>query len=131
MNLGFRVFELVFVCVVCWVLPFGFGSSNSSSRPAVVNIGAIFTFDSTIGRVAKLAIQEAVKDVNSNSSILHGTKLVVNMKSSNCSGFLGMVQGNHFFTQFSVGFSGFLDFDSQEFCFRNCFEIVRNLLLCC
>ncbi|CAN6579966.1 unnamed protein product [Malus baccata var. baccata] len=96
MNLGFRVFELVFVCVVCWVLPFGFGSSNSSSRPAVVKIGAIFTFESTIGRVAKLAIQEAVKDVNSNSSILHGTKLAVNMQSSNCSGFLGMVQALQF-----------------------------------
>ncbi|KAB2632010.1 glutamate receptor 3.3-like [Pyrus ussuriensis x Pyrus communis] len=96
MNLGFRVFHLVFVCVVCWVLPFGFGSSNSSSRPAVVNIGAIFTFDSTIGRVAKLAIQEAVRDVNSNSSILHGTELVVHMRTSNCSGFLGMVQALQF-----------------------------------
>ncbi|KAM1127260.1 glutamate receptor 3.3 [Malus sylvestris] len=96
MNLGFRVFGLVFVCVVCWVLPFGFGSSHSSSRPAVVKIGAIFTFESTIGRVAKLAIREAVKDVNSNSSILHGTKLAVNMQSSNCSGFLGMVQALQF-----------------------------------
>lgn len=110
MNLGFRVFELVFVCVVCWVLPFGYGSSNSSSRPAVVHIGAIFTFDSTIGRVAKLAIEEAVKDVNTNSSILHGTKLVVHMRSSNCSGFLGMVQGDHFSTQFSVGFFVFSGF---------------------
>ncbi|KAM1909271.1 hypothetical protein ACFX13_038049 [Malus domestica] len=96
MNLGFRVFGLVFVCVVCWDLPFGFGSSHSSSRPAVVKIGAIFTFESTIGRVAKLAIREAVKDVNSNSSILHGTKLAVNMQSSNCSGFLGMVQALQF-----------------------------------
>ncbi|XP_068306831.1 glutamate receptor 3.3 [Pyrus communis] len=96
MKLGFRIFELVFVCVVFGVLPFGFGTSNSSSRPAVVNIGAIFTFDSTIGRVAKLAIQEAVKDVNSNSSILHGTELVVHMRTSNCSGFLGMVQALQF-----------------------------------
>lgn len=84
------------MCVVFGVLPFGFGSSNASSRPAVVNIGAIFTFDSTIGRVAKLAIQEAVKDVNSNSSILHGTELVVHMRTSNCSGFLGMVQALQF-----------------------------------
>lgn len=66
-------------------------SGNVSSRPPVVNIGAIFSFDSTIGRVAKIAIQEAVKDVNSNSSILPGTKLVVQMHDSNCSGFLGMV----------------------------------------
>lgn len=67
---------------------------NATSRPAVVNIGAIFTFNSTIGRVAKIAIQEAIKDVNANSSILQGTKLAIQMRNSNCSGFLGMVEGN-------------------------------------
>ncbi|KAK2988212.1 hypothetical protein RJ640_020694 [Escallonia rubra] len=66
-------------------------SGNVSSRPAVVKIGAIFTVDSTIGRVAKIAIEAAVNDVNSNSSILPGTKLNINMQNSNCSGFLGMV----------------------------------------
>ncbi|KAM7518079.1 hypothetical protein LguiB_017041 [Lonicera macranthoides] len=67
------------------------GNVSSRSRPAVVNIGVIFTHESTIGRVAKLAIKEAVKDVNSNSSVLGGTKLVIEMQNSNCSGFLGMV----------------------------------------
>ncbi|KAG7971428.1 hypothetical protein I3843_07G133500 [Carya illinoinensis] len=76
-------------------LPSSF-SKNVSSRPAIVNIGALFTFNSTIGRVAKIAIEEAVKDVNSNSSILHGTKLVVTMHDSNCSGFLGMVEALQF-----------------------------------
>ncbi|XAR61523.1 hypothetical protein NMG60_11015973 [Bertholletia excelsa] len=66
-------------------------NGNLSSRPAVVNIGAIFAFDSTIGRVAKIAIEQAIKDVNSNSSILPGTKLAVHMQNSNCSGFVGMV----------------------------------------
>ena len=75
----------------------GFGV-NVSSRPAVVNIGAMFSFDSTIGRVAKIAIEEAVKDVNSNSIVLTGTKLVVNMQDSNCSGVLGMFRGNLFYT---------------------------------
>lgn len=84
------VFPLVFL----YLGSFSFGSSNNvSSRPAVVNIGALFTFDSTIGRVAKIAIEEAVKDVNSNFSILHGTKLIVKMHNTNCSGFLGMVEG--------------------------------------
>ncbi|KAJ9165839.1 hypothetical protein P3X46_020665 [Hevea brasiliensis] len=71
-------------------------SRNVASRPAVVNIGALFSFDSTIGRVAKIAIEEAVKDVNANSSILHGSKLVVTMQSSNCSGFTGMVESMRF-----------------------------------
>lgn len=68
----------------------------SSSRPAVVNIGAIFNFDSVVGKVAKIALDEAVKDVNSNTSILHGTKLVLSMQSSNYSGFIGMVQALRF-----------------------------------
>lgn len=77
------VFFIVPPCVV----------SDNVSTPAFVHIGAIFTFDSTIGRVAKIALEEAVKDVNADNSVLHGTKLVLTMQSSNCSGFLGMVQG--------------------------------------
>ncbi|KAI9073699.1 hypothetical protein K1719_044363 [Acacia pycnantha] len=70
--------------------------SGNSSRPAVVHIGALFTFDSTIGRVAKIALEEAVKDVNANASVLRGTKLVLTQQNSNCSGFLGMVQALRF-----------------------------------
>lgn len=84
----FSILSLLLLC-------FGVLSNgrNASSRPAVVKIGSIFTFDSTIGRVAKIAIEEAVKDVNSNSTLLPGTQLVVQMQNSNCSGFLGMVGG--------------------------------------
>ncbi|KAJ1397584.1 Solute-binding protein family 3/N-terminal domain of MltF [Sesbania bispinosa] len=71
-------------------------SNVSSSRPSVVNIGAIFTFDSVIGKVAKIAMEEAVKDINANTNILHGTKLVLHMQTSNCSGFDGMVQALRF-----------------------------------
>lgn len=77
------------------LLPYGF--SENVSRPAIVKIGAIFTFNSTIGRVAKIAMEEAVKDVNSNSSILPGTILNLTMQDSNCSGFFGMVEGTLFF----------------------------------
>lgn len=85
--------------------PYGF-SKNISSRPAVVNIGAVFTFESTIGRVAKIAIEEAVKDVNSNSSILLGTKLAVKMQDSNCSGFFGMVEALQFMETDTVAIIG-------------------------
>lgn len=77
---------------LCGLFSSGY-SKNTTSRPAVVYVGAIFTFDSTIGKVARIAMEEAVKDVNANSSILHGTKLVVKMHNSNCSGFTGMVEG--------------------------------------
>ncbi|XP_047983046.1 glutamate receptor 3.3-like [Salvia hispanica] len=71
-------------------------SAHGSSRPAVVNVGAIFTLDSTIGRVAKIAIDEAVKDINANSSVLKGSKFNVIFRNSNCSGFLGLVEALRF-----------------------------------
>ncbi|GLT58841.1 hypothetical protein SLA2020_317020 [Shorea laevis] len=67
-------------------------AGNVSSRPPVAKIGAIFQYGTAIGRVAKIAIPVAVDDVNSNSSILHGTKLSVTMHDSNGSGFLGMIE---------------------------------------
>lgn len=84
---------------VVWYLgvllsPFVEAANVSSSRPTVVNIGAIFTFDSVVGKVAKIALDEAVKDVNADTSILHGTQLVLSKQNSNYSGFIGMVQGN-------------------------------------
>lgn len=68
-------------------------SKTVSARSAVVKIGAIFTFNSTVGRAAKFAIEEAVKDINSDPRILHGTQLTVTLQNSKCSGFLGLIEG--------------------------------------
>ncbi|XP_056686288.1 glutamate receptor 3.3 isoform X1 [Spinacia oleracea] len=68
------------------------GAGNNAARPAVINIGALFDFNSTIGKVAKIAVQEAVDDINSDSSILNGSKLKLIMRDSVCSGFLGFIQ---------------------------------------
>lgn len=68
------------------------GPANDAARPAVINIGALFNFNSTVGKVAKIAIQEAVDDVNADSSILNGSKLNLIMRDSVCSGFLGFIQ---------------------------------------
>ena len=53
--------------------------SGSSTRPDVVNIGTILSFNSSIGKVAKVAIEAAMDDVNSNPVVLNGTKLKVTM----------------------------------------------------
>ncbi|RDX99915.1 Glutamate receptor 3.3, partial [Mucuna pruriens] len=82
--------------LVCCVSVVSCLGVSVSSRPGVVNIGAIFNIDSIIGKVAKIALEEAVKDVNANTSILHGTKLVLTMQNSNSSGFIGMVQALRF-----------------------------------
>lgn len=69
--------------------------TNVTKRPEVVDIGSIFTFDSVIGRVAKLALEAAVEDVNSSPDILRGTTLKLTMHDSNSSGFLGILEGKY------------------------------------
>ncbi|KAF9669523.1 hypothetical protein SADUNF_Sadunf14G0116400 [Salix dunnii] len=74
--------------VSIWLLVNGFVSCQ---RPDAVNLGAIFTFDSVIGRAAKPAMEAAVSDINNDSRILNGTKLNLLMDDVNCSVFLGSV----------------------------------------
>ncbi|KAK6784975.1 hypothetical protein RDI58_018430 [Solanum bulbocastanum] len=64
---------------------------SSFSRPKVVNVGALFTANSVIGRSAGPALVAAINDVNSDSSILRGTKLNLIFQDTNCSGFVGTV----------------------------------------
>lgn len=71
-------------------------SSATSVRPKVINIGALFTFNSTIGKSAGPALSAAIRDVNSDSSILNGTKLNLILQDTNCSGFLGTFEGKFF-----------------------------------
>ncbi|GAB4825155.1 hypothetical protein Ancab_008030 [Ancistrocladus abbreviatus] len=74
------------------------GASNgsaSSSTPRSVNIGVLFAFNSVIGRAVKPAILAAMDDINSNSSILPGTKLNLIFYDTNCSGFLGAMEALH------------------------------------
>ncbi|PQQ17950.1 hypothetical protein Pyn_40672 [Prunus yedoensis var. nudiflora] len=67
-------------------------ATHLSTRPRSLNIGALFTLNSVIGRAAKPAIYAAIDDVNSDPSILPGTKLEVILHDTNCSGFLGTVE---------------------------------------
>lgn len=71
----------------------GAGNNASSSRPRVVNIGALFTYNSAIGRSAQPAIKAAIEDVNSDPDLLPGTRLNLILQDTNCSGFLGTVEG--------------------------------------
>lgn len=81
--------------VLLFVLVSGLDNLVICERPAVVNIGAVLTYDSFIGGVAKAAIEAAVADVNSNKSVLGGTRLNLIMENSNCSVFFGSLGGNH------------------------------------
>ncbi|CAN6276719.1 unnamed protein product [Urochloa humidicola] len=79
---------------------------NVSVGPDVVNIGVLCAFNSTIGRVAKVAIGAAINDINNDSSILSGTKLVAQMQDTNYSGFIGIVQALQFMEKDTVAIIG-------------------------
>ncbi|KAI7734668.1 hypothetical protein M8C21_009086 [Ambrosia artemisiifolia] len=67
-------------------------NTTVSTRPDVVNIASILTFDSIIGKVAKIALQAAIEDVNADPTILKGTKLNITLHDANYSGFLSMME---------------------------------------
>ncbi|WZZ55004.1 hypothetical protein YC2023_055111 [Brassica napus] len=58
-------------------------------RPKVINLGAVFTFDSVIGRAAKVALEAAVSDVNADTSLLQETELRLFVEDSSCNVFHG------------------------------------------
>ncbi|PWA46481.1 glutamate receptor 5 [Artemisia annua] len=64
---------------------------TSSKRPDVVHVGALFSFHSVIGKAAKIAMEEAVIDVNNDFKILNGTKMKLFMDDTNCSVFKGSI----------------------------------------
>nr|CAD1832130.1 unnamed protein product [Ananas comosus var. bracteatus] len=68
------------------------GGPAAAARSVSVSVGALFTFNSTIGRAARLAIELAAEDVNADPSVLNGTRMAVLTQDTNCSGFLGTVE---------------------------------------
>ncbi|KAF5453795.1 hypothetical protein F2P56_023514, partial [Juglans regia] len=79
----------------------------ASPRPDVVNIGAILSFNTSVGKVAKLAIELAVDEVNSRTDVLNGTKLKLAMQDTKLSsGFLGIVEALRFMENDTVAIIG-------------------------
>ncbi|KAJ0550089.1 putative periplasmic binding protein-like I [Helianthus annuus] len=89
MNLVWALVVLVVNFSGCFTE--GMNNTSVSTRPDVVNVASILTFDSIIGKVAKIALQAAIEDVNSDPTILKGTKLKITFHDSNYSGFLSMM----------------------------------------
>ncbi|KAJ6366711.1 hypothetical protein OIU77_003148 [Salix suchowensis] len=81
-------------------------ATNVPARPPFVSIGALLPFNSTIGKVAKVAIQAAVDDVNADPTILGGTKLRIKMQNADKSGFLGIIDALKFMETDTVAIVG-------------------------
>ncbi|KAK9151819.1 hypothetical protein Syun_010128 [Stephania yunnanensis] len=82
---------LVPVFVLVWI-QVGLYGFVECQPPKVVNIAAVFSFDSVIGRSAKTAIEAAIYDINNDTSILKGIRLNPIIKNSKCSVFNGAVE---------------------------------------
>ncbi|XP_054775868.1 glutamate receptor 3.6-like isoform X1 [Prosopis cineraria] len=93
------------------ILFLGFSStvacSNHSPRPDSVNIGVLHSFNTTVGRIVKIAIEAAVEDINSVPSILGKTKLKVSMQEdSKYRGFLSIAEALHLTAKHAVAIIG-------------------------
>ena len=86
--------------LVAWFLALAAAAGAAGARPSEVALGALFTYDSTIGHAARLAIELAVDDVNADGTVLSGTKLSLKSRDTNCSAFIGTVEGWSFFFYF-------------------------------
>ncbi|XP_060672354.1 glutamate receptor 3.7 [Ziziphus jujuba] len=83
-----RLFAVVQLFALAWL---SFAGFVYCQKPTSVRIGAVFTFNSVVGKVAKAAIEAAVSDVNEDPRILNGTKLKLVEEDTNSSVFLGSV----------------------------------------
>lgn len=74
----------------------GIGLDNSTVS-AFVNIGVLYSFNTSVGRIVKIAVEAAVDDVNNDPSILGKTKLKVSwQEDSKYRGFLSIAEGMTF-----------------------------------
>lgn len=69
MVASIKQFVVLLLIILIWVFLISFVYNQSV---VAVNIGAVFTFNSAISRVAKMAMEAVVSDVNANPRILMG-----------------------------------------------------------
>ncbi|XVE93053.1 hypothetical protein REPUB_Repub01dG0157000 [Reevesia pubescens] len=80
--------------------------SEEALKPDVVNVGAIFSFNTIDGKVAKVAMKAAENDINSDPSVLVGRKLSIALHDSNFSSFLGIFGALEFMETDTVAIIG-------------------------
>ncbi|VVB10228.1 unnamed protein product [Arabis nemorensis] len=80
--------------------------SEGASRPRDVNVGAIFSLGTLYGQVANIAMKAAEDDVNSDPSVLGGSKLRIMMYDAKRNGFLSIMGALQFMETDAVAIIG-------------------------
>ncbi|KEH20343.1 glutamate receptor 3.2 [Medicago truncatula] len=66
---------------------------DNSTVPPFVNIGVLYSFNTSVGRMVKIAVEAAVADINSDPTILGNTKLNLSLQEdSKYRGFLSIAE---------------------------------------
>lgn len=92
-----RVWVMVMMVISNLFSSTGIGLDNSTVVPAFVNIGVLYSFNTSVGRIVKIAVEAAVEDVNNDPSILGKTNLKVSwQEDSKYRGFLSIAEGMPF-----------------------------------
>ncbi|CAK8561940.1 unnamed protein product [Lathyrus sativus] len=82
------------------------GSENSTA-PEFLNIGVLYSFNTSVGRIVKIAVQTAVDDINSDSTILGKTKLKLSFQEdSKYRGFLSIAEALQLMATHTVAIIG-------------------------
>ncbi|XP_010515560.1 PREDICTED: glutamate receptor 3.6-like isoform X2 [Camelina sativa] len=84
--------RFLFMIIICRAVPLQGLTTNVSARPQVLNIGSVFTFNSHIGRVVKVAMDAAVEDINASPSVLNNTLLKIIMHDTKFNGFMSFLE---------------------------------------
>ncbi|XP_058764537.1 glutamate receptor 3.6-like [Vicia villosa] len=89
-----------------WFSSAAVGSDNSTV-PEFLNIGVLYSFNTSVGRIVKIAVETAVGDINSDSSILGKTKLKLSMQEdSKYRGFLSIAEALQLMATHTVAIIG-------------------------
>ncbi|KAL0560893.1 hypothetical protein IC582_001310 [Cucumis melo] len=104
-SFGLMFMNMVWLLLVLFCVQ-GITSEGISSRNEVVKVGAIFSLSSVNGKVSKIAIEAAEKDVNSDPSVLGGRKLSISIHDANYSGFLGITGAMKYMVSDTVAILG-------------------------
>ncbi|XP_062119842.1 glutamate receptor 3.6-like [Humulus lupulus] len=102
----FSIWYFVLVVFCNGLVSSGVTTNSNITIPSVIHVGAILSFESLVSKVAKVAIDAAIEDVNSDPTILGGAKLQIVKQDTNYSGFLGIVEALKFMEQDTVAIIG-------------------------
>ncbi|KAI4367359.1 hypothetical protein MLD38_023104 [Melastoma candidum] len=79
---------------------------QARSRPDTINIGAVMSYGTVVGGVARIAMEAAATDINADPDFLGGSRFALTFHDSNFSGFLGIVGALQFMEADTVAIIG-------------------------